>query len=333
LNRISLSRAKDLLARAPEARILVVGDLMLDRYLTGSVDRISPEAPVPVVKVEGERWALGGAGNVAANVVALGAKCEVVGGVGGDPEGSLLKDSLEELGVGVSGVIQLEGRPTTVKTRIMARHQHVTRVDRENVSDVSEAQAKALSALVEELSNNASAIAIEDYNKGIMVPALIRATLLAGQRAAIPTVVDPKRLNFFEFQGATVFKPNSRELEDALGERLQPDNPEWMGRARDRLRCETLLLTLGEAGMAVQGTGTEYMRVPTVARDVYDVSGAGDTVTAVLSVALALGATLMEAAVLANHAAAVEVGKAGVATVSPEEILNQQEVFAKEEAR
>ncbi|MGD2122556.1 MAG: PfkB family carbohydrate kinase [Gemmatimonadota bacterium] len=333
MNRISLSRAKDLLARAPEARILVVGDLMLDRYLTGSVDRISPEAPVPVVKVEGERWALGGAGNVAANVVALGAKCEVVGGVGGDPEGSLLKDSLEELGVGVSGVIQLEGRPTTVKTRIMARHQHVTRVDRENVSDVSEAQAKALSALVEELSNNASAIAIEDYNKGIMVPALIRATLLAGQRAAIPTVVDPKRLNFFEFQGATVFKPNSRELEDALGERLQPDNPEWMGRARDRLRCETLLLTLGEAGMAVQGTGTEYMRVPTVARDVYDVSGAGDTVTAVLSVALALGATLMEAAVLANHAAAVEVGKAGVATVSPEEILNQQEVFAKEEAR
>jgi D-beta-D-heptose 7-phosphate kinase/D-beta-D-heptose 1-phosphate adenosyltransferase len=304
---------------------------MLDRYLSGSVDRISPEAPVPVVKVEGERWALGGAGNVAANVVALGAKCDVVGGIGGDPEGNLLKGTLEEFGVGVSGVIQLDGRPTTVKTRVMARHQHVTRVDREEVSDISEAQARILSRLVEKGSQGASAIAVEDYNKGVMVPSLIRATLLTGERSSIPTVVDPKRLNFFEFQGATVFKPNARELEDALGERLQPDNPEWMSWARDRLRCQTLLLTLGEAGMAVQGAGTDYMRIPTVARDVYDVSGAGDTVTAVLSVTLALGATPMEAAVLANLAAAVEVGKAGVATVSAKEILKQQEVFAEEE--
>ncbi len=306
---------------------------MLDRYLTGSVDRISPEAPVPVVRVEGERWALGGAGNVAANVLALGAKCDVIGGVGGDPEGSLLKNTLEELGVGVSGVTQLEDRPTTVKTRVMARHQHVTRVDREEVSDISVEQAQSLAASVERLSSGAGAIAVEDYNKGVVVPSLIRATLLSGEKASIPTVVDPKRLHFFDFQGASVFKPNARELEDALGERLQPDNPEWMRRARSRLGCETLLLTLGEAGMALQGPGDEYMRVPTVARDVYDVSGAGDTVTAVLSVAMALGATAMEAAVLANHAAAVEVGKAGVATVSPEEILKQQEIFEQKEAK
>jgi D-beta-D-heptose 7-phosphate kinase/D-beta-D-heptose 1-phosphate adenosyltransferase len=306
---------------------------MLDRYLTGSVDRISPEAPVPVVRVEGERWALGGAGNVAANVVALGARCDVIGGIGADPEGSLLKDTLEELGVGVSGLTRLEGRPTTVKTRVMARHQHVTRVDREEVSDISNSQAEPLVAAVEELSPGASAIAVEDYNKGVMVPALIRATLDAGKKASIPTVVDPKRLHFFEFDGATVFKPNSRELEDALGERLQPDNPRWMLRARNRLGCDTLLLTLGEAGMAVQGGEGEYLRVPTVARDVYDVSGAGDTVTAVLSVAMALGATVTEAAVLANHAAAVEVGKAGVASVSPEEILKQQEAFEEEELK
>ncbi len=304
---------------------------MLDRYLIGSVDRISPEAPVPVVRVESERWALGGAGNVAANVVALGAECDVVGGVGRDPEGQILRDRLEALGVGVAGLVELEDRPTTVKTRIMARHQHITRIDREDSSDISECQARSLADAVRSLSPSAAAIALEDYNKGVLVPSLIRAALAAGRGNSIPTVVDPKRLRFFDFLGATVFKPNSRELEDALGERLQPDNPEWMAGVRERLGCETLLLTLGEAGMAVQSMGNGYMRVPTVAREVYDVSGAGDTVTAVIAVALAVDATPMEAAILANHAAAVEVGKAGVATVSPAEILKQQEAFVEKE--
>jgi D-beta-D-heptose 7-phosphate kinase/D-beta-D-heptose 1-phosphate adenosyltransferase len=304
---------------------------MLDRYLTGSVDRISPEAPVPVVRVEAESWALGGAGNVAANVVALGSQCEVVGGVGRDAEGRLLRDRLQELGVGVTGLVELDDRPTTVKTRIMARHQHVTRVDREDSSDISEVQAGRLAEAVRRLRPSADAIAVEDYNKGVLVTSLIRATLSAGEEGSIPTVVDPKRLRFFDFTEATVFKPNSRELEDALGERLRPDDPEWMNEVRERLGCQTLLLTLGESGMAVQCRGNEYMRVPTVAREVYDVSGAGDTVTAVMAVALAVGATSLEAAVLANHAAAVEVGKAGVATVSPEEIFRQQEAFAEKE--
>jgi len=331
VNRISLSRARALLARAPDVRVLVVGDLMLDRYLTGSVDRISPEAPVPVVRVEAERSALGGAGNVAANVVALGAQCEVVGGVGQDAEGQLLRDRLRELGVGVTGLVELDDRPTTVKTRIMARHQHVTRVDREDSSDISEVQAGHLAEAVRRLRPSADAIAVEDYNKGVLVTSLIRATLLAGKEGSIPTVVDPKRLRFFDFGEATVFKPNSRELEDALGERLQPDDPDWMNEVRERLGCQTLLLTLGESGMAVQSRSDEYMRVPTVAREVYDVSGAGDTVTAVMAVALAVDATPLEAAILANHAAAVEVGKAGVATVSPEEILRQLEAFVEKE--
>ena len=311
--------------------MLVVGDLMLDRYLTGSVERISPEAPVPVVRVEAERWALGGAGNVAANVVALGAQCDVVGGVGPDLEGQLLRDRLQGRGVGVTGLVELDDRPTTVQTRIMARHQHVTRVDREDSSDISELQAGRLAEAVRRLRPSAEAIAVEDYNKGVLVTSLIRATLLAGKEGSIPTVVDPKRLRFFDFSEATVFKPTSRELEDALGERLQPDDPEWMNEVRERLGCQTLLLTLGESGMAVQSRGTEYMRVPTVAREVYDVSGAGDTVTAVMAVALAVDATHLEAAVLANHAAAVEVGKAGVATVSPEEILKQLEAFVEKE--
>jgi D-beta-D-heptose 7-phosphate kinase/D-beta-D-heptose 1-phosphate adenosyltransferase len=323
------SRTREILSQAREVRVLAVGDLMLDRYLTGSVDRISPEAPVPVVRVEAESWALGGAGNVAANVLALGAACDVVGGVGRDPEGALLRARLEELGVGVEGLVELDDRPTTVKTRIMARHQHVTRIDREESTDISESQAEELREAVRKLGPTAGAIALEDYNKGIMVPSLIDTALSVGSSESIPSVVDPKRLRFFAFEGASVFKPNSRELEDALGELLQPDDPSWMDRVRSHLKCETLLLTLGEAGMAVHSRSEGYMRVPTVARDVYDVSGAGDTVTAVMAVGLAAGANPLEAAVLANHAAAVEVGKAGVATVTPEEILRQQEAFAE----
>lgn len=304
---------------------------MLDRYLTGSVERISPEAPVPVVRIESERWALGGAGNVAANVVALGAGCEVVGGIGTGSEGKLLRDHLGTLGVGTTGLLELKDRPTTVKTRIMARHQHVTRIDREIATDITTEEGEALSASVRDQIGACHAVALEDYNKGVMVPALIRATLSSSQEESLPSVVDPKRLRFFEFHGASVFKPNSRELEDAIGERLQPEDPVWMEGVRARLGCETLLLTLGEEGMAIQGADGSFLRVPTAAREVYDVSGAGDTVTAVMSVALAAGASPVEAAVLANHAAAVEVGKAGVATVTPKEILKQLETFIQKE--
>jgi D-beta-D-heptose 7-phosphate kinase/D-beta-D-heptose 1-phosphate adenosyltransferase len=268
---------------------------------------------------------------VAANVVALGSGCEVVGGIGTDFEGKLLRDHLDSLGVGTTGLLELEDRPTTVKTRIMARHQHVTRIDREIATDISADQGEALAASVRNQIGACDAVALEDYNKGVMVPSLIRATLSSSQEKSLPSVVDPKRLRFFEFHGASVFKPNSRELEDAVGERLQPEDPAWMEGVRARLGCETLLLTLGEEGMAIQGADGSFLRVPTAAREVYDVSGAGDTVTAVMSVALGAGASPFEAAVLANHAAAVEVGKAGVATVTPDEILKQQEAFTQEE--
>lgn len=329
MNRISISRTQELLDQVPHARILVVGDLMLDRYLRGSVERISPEAPVPVVQVESETWALGGAGNVAANVVALGARCDVVGCVGGDADGEVLRHQLSELGVGTDGVVAVKGRPTTVKTRIMARHQHVTRVDREDATDLPGEIAEILSDHIRSLAPAAAALVLEDYNKGVLVPPVIRSALRVGAEASSPVVVDPKRLRFFDFPGATVFKPNYRELEDALGDRIRPDDPVWMESIRGRLACETLLLTLGQMGMAVQGRTSGYLRVPTVAREVYDVSGAGDTVTAVMAATLAAGASHLEAAILANHAAAVEVGKAGVATVSPQEILRHQGAFTE----
>jgi D-beta-D-heptose 7-phosphate kinase/D-beta-D-heptose 1-phosphate adenosyltransferase len=313
-------------------RVLVVGDLMLDRYITGNVDRISPEAPVPVVRVEAESSALGGAGNVAANVVALGATCALVGCVGQDDGGRLLRSALEERGVSTEGVVAAAERPTTVKTRVLARRQQVVRVDREVDDDVSDSLAGVLAEAVRELAPRADVIVLEDYNKGVLVHPVIDAALSEGRSRELPTVVDPKRLRFFAFGGATVFKPNEKELADALGERLQPDDPQWMAFTRRRLCCQNLLLTLGERGVALETEAGEYVRVPTVARSVYDVSGAGDTVTAVVATALAAGAGVVEAAILANHAAAIEVGKVGVATVSPEEILSQYNNHQEEDA-
>ncbi len=314
-------RAQEILSRAGESRILVVGDLMLDRYITGTVDRISPEAPVPVVLVEEESVAVGGAANVAANVTALGATCDVVGCAGRDGAGDDLRRALESLGVGADGIVTTDERPTTVKTRILARRQQVVRVDHEVEADVSDALAEALCHAIREQAEGADVLVLEDYNKGVLVPSVIRAALDVATEKGVPVVVDPKRRNFFAFAGATVFKPNAKELADALGDFLHPDDPDWMEETRQRMECENLLLTLGERGMALQAGSGPSIRIPTAARAVYDVSGAGDTVTAVVAVALAGGATPEESALLANHAAAVEVGKTGVATVSPDEIL------------
>lgn len=301
--------------------MLVVGDLMLDRYVTGTVERISPEAPVPVVRVERETAAVGGAANVAANVSALGASCRVVGCAGRDAAGEQLWDELLALGISTDGLVLTDERPTTVKTRVIAMRQQVARVDRESEADASEGLAGALAETIKALAPDSDVLVMEDYNKGVLVPSVIRAVFDAGRERGLPTVVDPKRRRFFAYAGATVFKPNAKELADALGDALHPDDPAWMEAIRIRLACRNLLLTLGEQGMALQTASEGLVRVPTVARSVYDVSGAGDTVTALMAVTLAAGGTPVEAALLASHAAAVGVGKAGVATVSPQEIL------------
>lgn len=321
MSRLAVSRVEEILDRARRVRVLVVGDLMLDRYIKGEVERISPEAPVPVVRVHEESAAVGGAANVASNVVALGASCDVVGCVGEDANGEILRETLAAAGVRVDGIVGTPGRPTTVKTRVLARRQQVVRVDHEDESDVDAGLAARLADGVGRLASECDVVALEDYNKGVLVETVVHAALGRDGGHALPSVVDPKRLRFFGFAGCTVFKPNFKELSDALGEHLHPDDPEWVEATRRRLGCRNLLLTLGERGVALGTEAGEHVRIPAVARAVYDVSGAGDTVTAVTAVGLAAGATLGEAAVLANHAAAIEVGKAGVATVSPEEIL------------
>lgn len=329
MTRLTLDRLDALLERMREIRTLVVGDLMLDVYLRGTASRISPEAPVPVVRVQEEWRALGGAANVASNVVALGAAAELVGLVGADRSGEDLLDEIDRLGIGRRGVLLANERPTTVKTRIMARHQQVARFDVEAEDDLDDAVSADLISLLEELAPRCDAIALEDYNKGVLTPTVIAAALDLGREHGIPVVVDPKARNFFAYDGATVFKPNLVELGAALRGPVHYDDPEWLSEVRHQLACGNLLVTLGEGGMALLMEGGEYLRVPTVARSVYDVSGAGDTVTAVLATALAAGAGVAEAAVLANHAAGIEVGKVGVATVSPNELREAVERYQR----
>ncbi|HEX2190452.1 MAG TPA: PfkB family carbohydrate kinase [Longimicrobiaceae bacterium] len=315
-------RLEEILDRARGLRVAVVGDVMLDVYLEGTVSRISPEAPVPVVSVDAERWALGGAANVAANVVTLGADCDLLGYVGADEPGTRMRGALAEARGGAlhARLVERPDRPTTTKTRVMARKHHVIRFDRERADDLPDDCVDELCAAIRDSVAGADALVLEDYNKGVLVPAVIRTALEAAERAGIPSVVDPKFRHFWAYGGATVFKPNSVELGSALGEAIRPHDDEWLEAARVRTGARHLLLTLGEEGMVLRcGTGAS-LRIPTVAREVFDVSGAGDTVTAFLAVALAAGAGVEEAAVLANFAAGIEVGKPGVAVVTPDEV-------------
>jgi len=320
MDRLTSSRLDQILHRARDLRVLVVGDLMLDVYLRGAASRISPEAPVPVVRVSEEWRALGGAANVAANVVALGAQCTVVGTIGRDAAGAELRQELAECGITDDALVEVEGRPTTVKTRVMVRHHQVARYDIEMEDDVEAEITDALIASIHEQIDKVDAVVLEDYNKGVLVPRVIQTAIAAARLGNKPVIVDPKYRSFFDYAGASVFKPNLIELQTALRAEVEPDDPEWLEQIRRRLDCEHLLVTLGEDGMALRSADGAYMRVPTMARSVYDVSGAGDTVTATLAVALAAGESATGAAVLANHAAGIEVGKAGVATVSPDEL-------------
>ena len=329
---IPKARLESLLVAARGKHVVVVGDAMLDVYLRGDVERVSPEAPVPVVRVKERKYALGGAANVAQNVLAAGARVDLVAAIGNDQPATQIRDMLRALGADSGGLVATD-RPTTTKTRVVARSQQLVRVDEErdddlNASDAAHVEEVALKAIA-----GADALVLEDYNKGVLVESLIAHVIAAARKKGIPIVVDPKYKNFFCYAGATVFKPNRRELDSALGAAVDVDHPETLPTVLERLGADSLLLTLSERGMALierssgakgasAATGANRIsRIPTTAREVYDVVGAGDTVTAYLAAMLAAGATRLEAAVIANFAAGVEVGKSGAATVSPAEIL------------
>jgi D-glycero-beta-D-manno-heptose-7-phosphate kinase len=318
---LTRDRVLQLIEKMKESRVVVVGDIMLDRYLIGETERLSPEAPVPVVTVRERHAALGGAANVAANVAALGARCLLVGTVGDDNDGAAIRQELAVARLGDRFVLTIAGRPTTSKTRIIARSQQIVRIDDEVDTLLDGHDLERLVRVARDALADADALLLEDYNKGALPPALIAAVMEVARRRGIPIVVDPKFRQFFEYAGATVFKPNRRELESALGAAVDLQNGNALPQVLARLKVDNLLVTLGAEGMVLvmkDGSSTHF---PTIARAIYDVSGAGDTVTAWMGTALAAGASVRESTQLANYAAGVEVGKAGVATVSPEEVL------------
>jgi rfaE bifunctional protein kinase chain/domain len=299
---------------------------MLDVYLRGEVERISPEAPVPVVRVNDRRYALGGAGNVAQNVCAVGARCDLIATIGDDAGGRQICTMLGDLKASLDSLVKVE-RPTTTKTRVVARSQQVVRVDEEEDADLAGDDVERVLTAVRDAVGNADALVLEDYNKGVLVPAVIEAAMSAARAKAIPIVVDPKYRNFFLYCGATIFKPNRRELESAMEADVDLDQHDALVAIVARLDAENLLLTLGDRGMMLVSASGAFKRVPTMARQVYDVVGAGDTVTAYLAVVLAGGGTPTEAAIIANFAAGIEVGKPGAATVSPEEVVDAYDAF------
>ena len=323
---ITTQRAGELAASIAGRRVVVWGDVMLDEFVWGDVTRISPEAPVPVVNIRRESVRLGGAANVLANLIALGAKAAVVGVVGRDRAGERLTDALDEAGAPdtVARLVVDESRPTTIKTRIIAHNQLVVRADRERHAPVDAAtEARLVDALVAALQE-ADAFVVSDYDKGAVTPRVLAEILPRAFERKIPVLVDPKMRNFDAYRPATVVTPNHHEALRLTN--TEDDTDAGMAAAarllRERLGCESVLITRGEHGMMLLERDAAPVYVATVAREVYDVTGAGDTVIATLAAALAAGASLVEAAALANHAAGIVVGKLGTATATAEELVN-----------
>ena len=310
------------LQRFPRCHVLILGDVMLDEYMWGTVSRISPEAPVPVVAVRSETVKVGGAGNVATNVAALGGRVSLIGLVGNDAAAERLGHELELAGVKSDGLIMDASRPTTIKSRVVAGSQHVVRFDRESDAPASRAIRRRVVAAVQERLPKADVLLISDYAKGLVGPGLVREVLALAARHRTPVAVDPKVQHLTLFTGVTLVAPNHHEAAAAarVSVRSEADLLRVGQILLRRLKARAVLITRGEQGMSLFEAGKAVVHIPTVAREVYDVTGAGDTVMGALSLALAAEADMHTAALLANYAAGVVVGKRGTATVTRAEL-------------
>ena len=322
---ISRQRAEDIIGSARERSIVVLGDVMLDEFIWGNVTRVSPEAPVPVVDIQRESTHLGGAANVLANLVALGARACVVGVIGKDFAGERIQRTVREQSSLQTDemLVGVEARPTTIKTRIIAHNQMVVRADRELRTAVNGDIEKRVIESAKQAIQSAGALVISDYDKGVITPRIL-GEILPFAYARMPVLIDPKIRNFNAYRPATLVTPNHYEA--LRMSNLEEDSEDELLSAarsiRASLDCDGVLITRGDRGiMLVEGNGPAVF-VQTAAREVYDVTGAGDTVIATLAAALAAGASMTEAAVLANHAAGIVVGRLGTATATAEEVLN-----------
>ena len=309
--------------RFPKARVLVVGDVLMDHYVWGSVSRISPEAPVPVVNVTRETVLLGGAANVVNNIRTLGGTVSICGVIGHDSAGKQLQHLLHAQEVLTDGLVVDPGRPTTIKTRVIAHHQQVVRFDRETREGISrETHRRIYERVAERAGHGLDAIVISDYCKGVVTKDLVRDIVRLARKRGIIVAVDPKVAHFGIYSGVTVLTPNTREA--SLGSKIEIEDDASLLRAGTsmlkRLACDAVLITRGEHGMSLFEKGGRITHIPTVAREVYDVTGAGDTVISALTLAMATGARIVDAAKIANYAAGIVVGVVGTATVPPAQL-------------
>ncbi len=322
---IGFSRIKNNVENFERAGVLVVGDLILDEFLWGDVSRISPEAPVPVVWVKKESFMPGGASNVANNLSSLGAKVYLAGVVGDDERGAILKGELEQKGVNTAGIVIDDSRPTILKTRVVAQHQQVVRIDKEKVDPLNAGVVTKLIKYIENIIDDIDAVIIEDYGKGVITSELLSKVVPIAKRRNKIISVDPKEEHFKYYRGISVITPNNQEASRAVGFEIKNNATLVMaGEALlKKLNCKIVLITLGENGMAVFQKAKPMKHIPTVAQEVFDVSGAGDTVIASYTLSLAAGADPIAAAHIANCAAGIVVGKVGIAVVTQDELLNR----------
>lgn len=323
MKNLNKTRTREIFKNFAGKKIAVIGDIMLDRYFWGSVSRVSPEAPVPVIDLEHETFHLGGAANVASNLSSLGIKSLLCGIIGDDNSAEMFQNICSEKGIDPSGLFKDNSRPTTVKTRIIGNNQQIVRLDREVRMKINRAGENHI---LNSLKSNEDIVGIifGDYDKGAISHKLITETLKYAKTKNIAVYADPKFINFMNYKGVTVFKPNKKEAAQALKVEIKSDDDvvKVCSLLKEKLKCENVLLTLGDKGMMLYGANGKIIHVETKARLVSDVSGAGDTVIATLASCIAGGATMNEAAILANFAAGYVCGEPGIVSVTKENILS-----------
>ena len=319
---ISFERLKEILERFSKVKIAVVGDMMLDEYLIGKVSRISPEAPVPVVNIEEERFVLGGASNVANTLKSLSAQVSVYGVVGKDSNGEKFVKELESKYIDPSGIVIDETRPTIIKSRVLSQGQQLLRLDWEKDTDITENIQKKIIENVEKNIENTDALLLSDYNKGVLTEFVSQSIIKIAKKYNREVVVDPKPNNFKNYKGATSMTPNRKEILDYFGMKKFQNEEEIaqkMSELKEELALDNVVLTRSEEGVSL--FKNEHRRIPTVAREVYDVTGAGDTFISTFLLSVCAGADLFEAGAIANMASGIVVAKIGTATATKEEIL------------
>jgi len=329
-NQLSASRVRQILSAAKKSRILVVGDVMLDQFIWGNVSRISPEAPVPVVDFQSESYMPGGAANVARNLIALETPAELFGAIGRDEAAGKLVKLLSEQLIGCDGLVKSPARHTSIKTRIVAHQQQVVRVDRETRGHLDDGTTASLVAEIKRKISKADAIIVGDYGKGVVTQPLLNEIKKICRERGVWLSLDPKPVHHLNLSDLSLITPNRKEAFELANLPDETKNADPLAdrnlmlvaeRLLNELNPALLLITLGELGMLLCQRGQKPFHIPTVAQEVFDVSGAGDTVIATFTLAIAAGASPIEAAILSNHAAGIVVGKVGTATTAPDELL------------